>query len=241
MVAVSTGPWTMNVALNRKRSRLALDSDDDELPRASGRSPLRSPSPGDTLKRTKTQEELDEVGIVAPEDAWVVDVASILASPTLHAPNGGTLQAHNNLSSYSKDSSLVVLCVQGNLRLHYDLLCAMLPDLYTLSPSLQAFVLCRDPATHTPSTTAPFSLPLIQAVGGDFNHFVRLGLLHPLGGGQFPLDALVVVDPKGRRRLVLPFGWGAGRHVGEVAGGRVVQDRLMDMFRECIEALAREQ
>lgn len=116
----------------------------------------------------------------------------------------------------------------------------MLPELYTLAPSLQAAVLCRDPATHVPSNTVSFSLPLIQAVNGSQNHFVKLGLLHPLGGGHLPLDALVVVDPKGRRRLVLPFGWGAGKHAGTPAG-RGVQNSLMAKLKECVAALASEE
>lgn len=82
---------------------------------------------------------------------------------------------------------------------------------------------------------------MIQAVSGSHNHFVRLGLLHPLGGGHYPLDALVVLDPQGRRRLVLPFGWGAGRHAGNVGGGKIVQDRLMTILRNCIEQLRLEQ
>jgi hypothetical protein len=116
-----------------------------------------------------------------------------------------------------------------------------LPSLRSICPSLQAFVLCRDPASHTPSTTAPSCLPMIQAVSASHNHFVRLGLLHPLGGGYYPLDALVVLDAEGRRRLVLPFGWGAGRHAGDVGGGKTVQDRLMAMLRNCIEQLHLEQ
>lgn len=90
-----------------------------------------------------------------------------------------------------------------------------------------------------PSATIGYSLPLIQAVGSGYNHFVRLGLLHPLGGGEYPLDALVVIDARGKRRLVLPFGWGAGKHAGTPAG-RIVQTRLMDLLRHCVEKLARE-
>jgi hypothetical protein len=115
-----------------------------------------------------------------------------------------------------------------------------LPNLYALSPSLQAFVLCHDPSTHKLSPSAPFSLPLIQAATPSKNHFVRLGLLHPLGGGKFPLDALVVLDQKGRRRLVLPFGWGAGKHAGTPAG-RSIEMRLMALLRTCVEKLEQEQ
>jgi hypothetical protein len=121
------------------------------------------------------------------------------------------------------------------------MLCSsILPDLYAISPSIQAFVLCHDPPTHKISSNAPFSLPLVQAVEPSNNHFVRLGLLHPLGGGKFPLDALVVLDPCGRRRLVLPFGWGAGKHAGTPAG-RSIQTRLMELLRTCVETLERQR
>lgn len=253
MVAPDSQPWTMNLALNRKRSRLALDDDDEDEQRLPEPSPALSTF-SDTLKRTRTQNELEELDIVRPEDAWNVDVAGILASYTLPAPPGSSLQAHNNAGNYVQNNSILVLCVQGNVRLHYDLLwyvvlraisvaltvvSSMLPDLYAMSPSLQALVLCRDPSTHIPTTTAEISLPLVQAVGPNYNHFVRLGLLHPLGGGDFPLDALVVVDTRGRRRLVLPFGWGAGRHAGTPAG-RIVQIRLTELLRKCIGTLVQE-
>ena len=111
-----------------------------------------------------------------------------------------------------------------------------LPDLYRIAPSLQAFVLCHDPSTHVLSPDAPFSLPLLQAASPPNNHFVRLGLLHPLGGGKFPLDALVVIDRHARRRLVLPFGWGAGKHATTPAG-RSIQRGLMTLLRTCVEQL----
>lgn len=237
MVA-ATSPWTMQVPLmSRKRSRLALDDDEDEQ-----RTPEPSPALStfsDTLKKTKTQSDLDDLDIIPPEDAWTVDVEGILASRTLSSPPGSSLQPHDNVGRYKREDSIVVLCVQGNMQLHYDLLCSLLPDLYAMSPALQALVLCRDPSIHVPSTSASFSLPLIQAVGPNYNHFVRLGLLHPLGGGEFPLDALVVIDTKLRRRLVLPFGWGAGKHAGTPAGS-IVRTRLMELLRNCIEALVQE-
>ncbi|KAF2710502.1 hypothetical protein K504DRAFT_377153 [Pleomassaria siparia CBS 279.74] len=225
----------MMPTLTRKRSRLELDDDDDvQQPAAS------SPSLSDTLKRTKTQSALDDLNIIPAEEAWRIDnVSSILSSPTLAIASDGSLHAHSALSNYAVGSSIIVFCVQGNLQLHYDLLCSALPDLYTLSSSLQALVLCCDPPSHVPSTSTSSSLPMIQAVGPDYNHFVKLGLLHPLGGGKLPLDALVVVDTHGRRRLVLPFGWGAGRHANTPAG-RTVQICLMNMLRDCVETLLRE-
>jgi hypothetical protein len=244
----------MDVALSRKRSRLATDEDD-------GAQQCRESSPapsnfGDALKRSKTQCELDALDIISPEDAWSVDVDAILANPIFVTPVGSGLEAHNNQAKYRRGESLVVLCVQGNVQVHYELLwygnipslirslltfcSSALPELYTLSPSLQALVLCYDPSKHELAPSASFSLPLIQAVTPSNNHFVRLGLLHPLGGGKFPLDALVVLDQEGRRRLVLPFGWGAGKHAGTPAG-RNIEMRLMGLLRTCVERLGQEK
>ncbi|KAF2033773.1 hypothetical protein EK21DRAFT_57795 [Setomelanomma holmii] len=228
----------MSVALSRKRSRLTIDSDDDEAQWRREPSPVHSVL-SDTLKRSRTQCELDELAIVDAVEAWAVDVDAILASKRIAKPLGGGLDAHDNWERYCKGQSMVVLCVQGNVQTHYDLLCSALPDLYTLSPSLQALVLCHDPQAHNPSSSAPFSLPMVQAVDPPNNHFVRLGLLHPLGGGKFPLDALVVLDRCGRRRLVLPFGWGAGKHACTPAG-RSIRTRFMDLLRSCVETLERE-
>ncbi|PVI01337.1 hypothetical protein DM02DRAFT_359759 [Periconia macrospinosa] len=246
MVTSVTTSWTMDVTLNRKRSRLALDDDDGDGDGHEERRlglPLLSPTlstNSDSLKRSRTQGELDELDTINPDEAWSVDIDSFLASTKLSTPPGSTLEAHSNLDRYQKNSSIFVLCVQGTIQLHYDLLCAMLPELYAISPSLQALVLCRDPASHMPTFSTTFSLPLVQAVSPSYNHFVRLGLLHPLGGGEHPLDALVVVDSRARRRLVLPFGWGAGKHAGTPAGG-VVQAQFVKLLRNCVETLERER
>jgi hypothetical protein len=111
----------MNVALSRKRSRLAQDSDDDELP------PQREPSPtlstlSNALKKSRTQCELDELDMVRAEVAWSVDLDAILASRKIATPPGQTLKAHDNGGKYVKGASIVVLCVQGNMQIHYDVL-----------------------------------------------------------------------------------------------------------------------
>lgn len=103
--------------LTRKRSHLELDLGDDDRQ-------LTPTSPAfiDTPKRTKTLSELDELNIASPEAAWSIDVSSILSSPTFASTPDGSLQAHNNLSNRAAGPSVVILCVQGNLHLHYDLL-----------------------------------------------------------------------------------------------------------------------
>ncbi|KAI8935749.1 hypothetical protein NX059_007269 [Plenodomus lindquistii] len=231
---------TTLAAISRKRSRTTLDPDSD-----SDRSQLKSPSPApsslsDTLKRTRTQCDLDELAIADPATAWPFDTTALLSSKRLAAPPGSNLPAHDNWARYRQAESLFVLCVKGNMQLHFELLCAALPSLYALSPSLQPLLLVHDPSTHRLSRTAPFSLPLIQAATPSHNHFVRLGLLHPSGGGRFPLDALVVVDWRGRRRLVLPFGWGAGRYA-DTPAGRGIQGRLMGLLEECVKVLEAER
>lgn len=111
----------MDVALNRKRSRLAVDDDDEEEQRQPEPSPALSTF-SDSLKRTRTQSELEELKVISPEHAWLVDVEGILGSNTLSTPHGSHLQAHDNVSNYAKGTSILVLCVQGNMQLHYDLL-----------------------------------------------------------------------------------------------------------------------
>jgi hypothetical protein len=116
--------WTMSVALSRKRSRLAADDDDDdEIHRR--REP--SPSPAlsafsDTLKRSRTQCELEELDIIGVDEAWSVDVDAILASTRIATPPNRTLDAHDNWSRYQRGESIMVLCVQGNVHVHYELL-----------------------------------------------------------------------------------------------------------------------
>ncbi|KAF1914927.1 hypothetical protein BDU57DRAFT_589064 [Ampelomyces quisqualis] len=235
VVLVPPSRWTMSVALSRKRSRLALDDDEAQVQRTREPSPALS-STSDTLKRSKTQCELDALDTIGVDEAWSVDVDAILASKRVaRRPN-----AHDNWGRFQKGDSILVLCVQGNVQIHYELLCSVLADLYAVSPSLQALVLCHDPSTHKLSSKPACSLPLIQAVEPSNNHFVRLGLLHPLGGGKFPLDALVVLDPRGRRRLVLPFGWGAGKHA-DTPAGRGIQTQLMELLRTCVATLERER
>jgi hypothetical protein len=112
--------WTMDVALSRKRSRLTIESDDEVQQR-------REPSPAlsassDVLKRSKTQCELDELGVIKPENAWSVDVDAILASNMLAVPTDSILTAHDNWANYKKGESLMILCVQGNVQAHYELL-----------------------------------------------------------------------------------------------------------------------
>lgn len=120
-VLPKTPCWTMSVALSRKRSRLAIDEDEEEVQHR------REPSPAlsvlsDTLKRSRTQCELDELDVIGVGEAWKVDVDAILASRRIARPLSGELEAHDNWQRYGKGESIIVICVQGNVQTHYDLL-----------------------------------------------------------------------------------------------------------------------
>lgn len=108
----------MNVALNRKRSRLDLELDDDA---PYNRDDETANAPQSELKKTRTQSDIDEVDMIPLADAWDIDVDSILTSPTL-ASSSTAARPHNNAQRYRKGASIMVLCVQGNVHLHYDLL-----------------------------------------------------------------------------------------------------------------------
>jgi environmental stress-induced protein Ves len=89
-----TTTTTTATELSRKRSRLSPGLDDDHE--------------DDTLKKTRTQCELDELNIVSPRDAWRVDVDALLGQ--------------RPWPRYRKGRSTIVVCVQGNMQLHHDLL-----------------------------------------------------------------------------------------------------------------------
>jgi hypothetical protein len=110
------------------------------------------------------------------------------------------------------------------------------------SPNLQALILTHDPKAIAPAlSVSSLSLPVVEAQGNPANHFLKLGLLHPLGGGRSPLDAIVIIDTKGKRRLVLPFGWGAGRHVWDPITGPVVQRRFAELLKDSVQELEKER
>ncbi|KAK8226511.1 hypothetical protein BKA81DRAFT_172396 [Phyllosticta paracitricarpa] len=123
---------------------------------------------------------------------------------------------------------------------------AHLPHLLTTHPTLSLYPILL--TRHAPSAlrTSTPSLPAtIPAKGTPANHFLRLGLLHPLGGGLAGMDALVLLDHRARRRLVVPFGWGVGRAAvaagGAESGACAVRERLMEALEEGVVGLERER
>lgn len=82
---------------------------------------------------------------------------------------------------------------------------------------------------------------MVEAQGNPANHFLKLGVLHPLGGGQRPLDAIIILDTAGKRRLIVPFGWGAGKHVRNSVTGPIVQQRFLALLQDSVVRLEREK
>jgi hypothetical protein len=77
---------------------------------------------GDPLKRTKTIDEVNALGLISKEEAWQFNTAELLDSPTtIPTPNPGQVDG-NNFKHYDPSKSIFVLCVLGNLSLQLDLL-----------------------------------------------------------------------------------------------------------------------
>lgn len=106
------------------------------------------------------------------------------------------------------------------------------------SQDLQILVLTHDMVLYERHSTTPkIDFEIIQPKS---SHFLKLGLLHPLGGGQQPLDALVLIDHAGLRRLVLPYGWGIGKHVTRSEMRTIMQSRYADQLLSSIRRLHEE-
>lgn len=63
--------------------------------------------------------------------------------------------------------------------------------------------------SNTTLPNNPYDFPLL--VDTTCSLLKALGALDPLGGGRYPLDALIVVDPSGSVRVLMPIStWGFG-------------------------------
>lgn len=103
--------------LSRKRSAIFLDGDDAAESQAASLFVQDEP-----VKRTQTVNELDALDIIPEAEAWPIDVASILSSPTVRGAPGGEPLALDNSRSYVQNRSMYIFCVQGDYQLHYELL-----------------------------------------------------------------------------------------------------------------------
>jgi hypothetical protein len=117
----------------------------------------------------------------------------------------------------------------------------LLPTLLKLSPHLVPLLVTRShQRADELNAKLPLAFPAVQVVGNPPTHILRLGLIQPLGGGSKALDAIVLIDPNGKRRLILPFGWGAGRHIANQVGGNLIQQRFQTELENGVARLSRE-
>lgn len=211
----------------------------------------------DHQKRNKSIDDVHDISLVPKAEAWHFNAAELWKYRGIMAEvTPGQLEAYN-LKNYDPTKSLFLLCVIGEIKLQLDLLwyddppvmpasrsqahlasSSIYPTLLKLSPNLQNFVLTHDSQALKPLLSAS---PLVfSAVEPRSKHFLELGVLHPLGGGRQPLDALILIDAVGLRRLVLPFGWGAGKYVADPVTGAAVLDRFTALLGSSVAELERE-
>ncbi|KAF2142226.1 uncharacterized protein K452DRAFT_318507 [Aplosporella prunicola CBS 121167] len=236
----------------RKRSHSIARPDDEEDGneesmrsncRAANTNTNPAAAPPHLLKRTRTSAELDALRLIPRHEARPFDLGSIELAEPVSVPN-------NSGSRAIPPGAPILLCVLEHTDAHWQLLCAALPHLSSLLPTLRPVLLTRaalNPAIRAHLTPAPnaATIPLAHPAASSSAPsvpFLLLSLLHPLGGGQTPLDALVVLDSQGLRRLVLPFGWGAGKRAGEQSvGGRVAREGLLGALGAAVREVAREE
>ncbi|KAJ6262239.1 hypothetical protein Dda_3044 [Drechslerella dactyloides] len=99
----------------------------------------------------------------------------------------------------SQDSRFTMLCFLGCIADHLHAVSVISSLLATFKVNVYGVSLMPPPPRIS-------SLPIIY--DGTRQLTTSLGLMHPLGGGRQALDAIVVLDSKLRRRMLLPVGWG---------------------------------
>lgn len=153
-------------------------------------------------------------------------------TPSSSSPTTTTAPTFDNSDRSAPGRSLRLLLIPGPDRTdqHIFAVCAVLPHLLSLSPSLQPFIL--DPHSHIhplpqgsgrgsssdvtgddADVTPSYPVPTVDISARTYpNPLVHLGVLHPSGGtvSASTMPAIVLVDHHHRRRLVIPVGWGAG-------------------------------
>lgn len=118
-----------------------------------------------------------------------------------------------------------------------------LHELTAISTNIQALIV-TDRIEEVKSRIIPslsVSLPALETSGTPPNHFLKLGLLRPNDLQNTALDAIVLIDPDEKRRLVLPFGWGAGKYVTDQDRGKRVLERMAAILKRTVKELVDEK
>jgi hypothetical protein len=118
-----------------------------------------------------------------------------------------------------------------------------LHELATISNHIQTLIV-TDRIEEVKSKIIPslsVSLPTLETSGTPPNHFLKLGLLRPNDPQNTALDAIVLIDPDEKRRLILPFGWGAGEYVTDHDRGKGDLERLASILKQAVKELVVEK
>ncbi|RPA83355.1 hypothetical protein BJ508DRAFT_71297 [Ascobolus immersus RN42] len=185
---------------SKKRSPTIAFSDSESTPSSPQRpNPTRANSK--RLQRRRTDRP-----------AWVTDHHSSISLRNVLLNTG----ISNILwPSTGSPSGCRVLCFLGSTDSHLNALSSV-ADLLAKSFNTPIHGI----SLQQLSAPSSMSIPIIHDSTRTLT--LHLGLLHPLGGGRTALDAIVVLDREGRRRMLLPVGWGVrncGVDRGHLVGG----------------------
>ncbi|KAF1815933.1 hypothetical protein P152DRAFT_202224 [Eremomyces bilateralis CBS 781.70] len=228
---------------SRKRGRSSSPPLPESLPEKE--SDTQKPSIYDTIKRSRAVPEHDGPPLMQLSDCPRLPIQPLLASRLLQqAPLTKGIASDTVPRS---DTSPIVLAVVESTRIHVDLLHRHLDALASLHPDLCFYVVLRDSHPLLESiasslTCSPFPMPTLIV---QPRTVVPLGLLHPLGGGQTLLDAVVLLDSSLRKRITLPVGWGEGSLLTSPVPGdesaRFLGVRMMEILSAGLHQLQAEQ
>ncbi|RVD88431.1 uncharacterized protein DFL_002617 [Arthrobotrys flagrans] len=187
-----------NSSLSRKRSATILQASPSP---PSSRPPSRDGNLNIDHKRSRVAKQWT----ACPEYVTTAE-QSIKLDPRAENASVSVLQSgYDRLSDDGRFTELVhdgsrftMLCFLGCTIDHLHAASVVSSLLSTFKVNVYGVSLIPPPAHVS-------SLPIIY--DGTRQLTSSLGLLHPLGGGRQALDAIVVLDSKLRRRMLLPIGW----------------------------------
>ncbi|KAK6528772.1 hypothetical protein TWF694_004009 [Orbilia ellipsospora] len=214
-------PVSNHPSLSRKRSAtILLDSPSPP----SSRPPSRD---GDDHKRSRVAKQWTACPeyVTTAESSIKLDQRAENANVNVLLPG---LERLNDdcgfMELISNGSRFTMLCFLGCTIDHLHAASVVSSLLSTFKVNVYGVSLIPPPP-HTSS------LPIIFDATRQLTS--SLGLLHPLGGGRQALDAIVVLDSKLRRRMLLPIGWGVKpRKLQRPAGGAQLANTYADTEEE---------
>jgi len=203
-------------SLSRKRSHIALV---DSPSPPSSRPPSRDGNLNVDHKRSRVAKQWNgcPAHVTTADHSIRLDQRAEVAKVNVLQPGFDDLSGDGEFSSLITDGSrFTMLCFLGCIIDHLHAVSLVSSLLSTFKVNIYGVSLIPPP----PQTS---SLPIIYDPSRQLTS--SLGLLHPLGGGRTALDAIVVLDSKLRRRMLLPIGWGVKTRVGNTGMMNPYADR----------------